>query len=103
MDFVLSKEQEMARGLFRQFAETEAKPLAQEIDETERFPIETVKKMQKYGFMGIPFAKEYGGQGCDSLTYAICVEELSRVCGRADQQVRYAGAEGKIPDSAGKG
>ncbi len=67
MDFVLSKEQEMARGLFRQFAETEAKPLAQEIDETERFPIETVKKMQKYGFMGIPFAKEYGGQGCDSL------------------------------------
>ena len=81
MDFVLSKEQEMARGLFRQFAETEAKPLAQEIDETERFPIETVKKMQKYGFMGIPFAKEYGGQGCDSLTYAICVEELSRVCG----------------------
>ena len=81
MDFVLSKEQEMARGLFRQFAETEAKPLAQEIDETERFPIETVKKMQKYGFMGIPFAKEYGGQGGDSLTYAICVEELSRVCG----------------------
>ena len=81
MDFVLSKEQEMARGLFREFAETEAKPLAQEIDETERFPIETVKKMQKYGFMGIPFAKEYGGQGCDSLTYAICVEELSRVCG----------------------
>ena len=81
MDFVLSKEQEMARGLFRQFAETEAKPLAQEIDETERFPIETVRKMQKYGFMGIPFAKEYGGQGCDSLTYAICVEELSRVCG----------------------
>ena len=81
MDFVLSREQEMARSLFRQFAETEAKPLAQEIDETERFPIETVEKMQKYGFMGIPFAKEFGGQGCDSLTYAICVEELSRVCG----------------------
>lgn len=81
MDFVLSKEQEMARGLFRQFAETEVKPLAQEVDETEHFPIETVKKMQKYGFMGIPFSKEMGGQGCDSLTYAICVEELSRVCG----------------------
>ena len=81
MDFVLSNEQQMARNLFRQFAETEAKPLAQEVDETERFPIETVEKMQKYGFMGIPFAKEYGGQGCDSLTYAICVEELSRVCG----------------------
>ena len=48
MDFVLSKEQEMARGLFRQFAETEAKPLAQEIDETERFPIETVE-IRLYG------------------------------------------------------
>ncbi|MFR6343510.1 MAG: acyl-CoA dehydrogenase [Christensenellales bacterium] len=81
MDFVLSKEQEMARGLFRQFAETEVKPLSQEVDENEHFPIETVKKMQKYGFMGIPFSKEMGGQGCDSLTYAICVEELSRVCG----------------------
>ena len=81
MDFVLSKEHEMARTLFREFAETEVKPLAQEVDETERFPRETVEKMAKYGFMGIPFAKEYGGQGCDSLTYAMCVEELSRVCG----------------------
>ncbi|MBS6212268.1 MAG: acyl-CoA dehydrogenase [Proteus hauseri] len=81
MDFVLSKEHEMARTLFREFAETEVKPLAQEVDETERFPRETVEKMAKYGFMGIPFAKEYGGQGCDSLTYAMCVEEMSRVCG----------------------
>lgn len=81
MDFLLSKEQEMARQLFRQFAETEVKPLAQEVDETEHFPSDTVAKMAKYGFMGIPFPKEYGGQGCDTLTYAICVEELARVCG----------------------
>lgn len=81
MDFVLSKEQEMARQLFRDFAEKEVKPLAQEIDEQERFPAETVEKLAKYGFLGIPFAKEYGGQGCDTLTYALCVEELSRVCG----------------------
>ena len=80
MDFVLSKEQEMARQLFRDFAEKEVKPLAQEVDEEERFPAETVAKMQKFGFMGIPFPKDMGGQGCDSLTYAICVEELSRVC-----------------------
>jgi len=80
MDFVLSKEQEMARQLFREFAEKEAKPLAEEIDEQERFPSETVEKMQKYGFMGITGPKKYGGQGCDTLTYAICVEELSRVC-----------------------
>ena len=80
MDFVLSKEQEMARQLFRDFAEKEVKPLAQEVDEEERFPAETVAKMQKFGFMGIPFPKELGGQGCDTLTYAMCVEELSKVC-----------------------
>ena len=81
MDFTLSKEHEMARTLFREFAQNEVKPLAQETDETEVFPRETVDKMQKLGFLGIPMPKEYGGQGCDSLTYAICIEELSKVCG----------------------
>jgi len=81
MDFNLSNKQEMARTLFREFAENEVKPLAQEVDEKEEFPVETVKKMAKYGFMGIPVAKEYGGQGCDNLTYALCVEELAKVCG----------------------
>ena len=81
MDFTLSKEHEMARTLFRDFAQKEVKPLAQEVDETEIFPTETVVKMKKLGFMGIPVPKEYGGQGCDTLTYAMCVEELSKVCG----------------------
>ena len=81
MDFVLDKKHEMARTLFREFAENEVKPLAQEVDETERFPMETVEKMARYGFFGIPIPKEYGGQGCDILTYAMCVEELSKVCG----------------------
>ncbi len=81
MDFTLPKEHEMARQLFKEFAENEVKPLAQEIDEQHRFPRETVEKMAKYGFMGIPVPKEYGGQGCDTLTYAMCVEELSKVCG----------------------
>ena len=81
MDFTLPKEHEMARQLFKDFAEKEVKPLAQEIDEEHRFPRETVEKMAKYGFMGIPVPKEYGGQGCDTLTYAMCVEELSKVCG----------------------
>ena len=71
----------MARQLFKEFAENEVKPLAQEVDETEHFPEETVAKMQKLGFMGIPVPKEYGGQGCDPLTYIMCVEELSKVCG----------------------
>lgn len=81
MNFVLSKEQEMARQLFQDFAQKEVKPLAQELDEQERFPAETIEKMARYGFLGIPFAKEYGGQGCDTLTYALCVEEMSKVCG----------------------
>ena len=81
MDFTLSKEHEMARTLFKEFAEKEVKPLAQEIDEEHRFPRETVDKLAKYGFLGIPVSKEYGGQGCDILTYAMCVEELSKVCG----------------------
>ncbi len=81
MDFTLDKKHEMARALFREFAEKEVKPLAQETDENEQFPEETVKKMQKNGFMGIPIPKEYGGQGCDVLTYVMCVEELSKVCG----------------------
>ena len=81
MDFTLSKEHEMARSLFREFAEKEVKPLAIEVDETEEFPKETVAKMAKEGFMGIPIPKEYGGQGCDVLTYAMCVEELAKVCG----------------------
>ncbi len=81
MDFTLSKGHEMARNLFREFAETEIKPIAQEIDETERFPFESVEKLGKYGMMGVPIPREYEGQGCDTLTYAMLVEELSRVCG----------------------
>ena len=81
MDFGLSKKHEMARSLFKEFAENEVKPLAQEVDETEKFPTGTVEKMAKYGFLGIPVPKKLGGQGCDILTYAMCVEELSKVCG----------------------
>ena len=81
MNFELNNEQSMAREMFAAFAEKEVKPLAHDIDEEERFPAETVEKMQKYGFFGIPFPKEFGGQGCDVLTYIMCVEELSKVCG----------------------
>jgi len=81
MDFTLSKEHEMARQLFHDFAQNEVKPLAQEVDETEIFPRATVEKMAKAGFMGIPIPKEYGGQGCDTLTYVMCIEELAKVCG----------------------
>ncbi len=81
MDFTLDKQHEMARTLFHDFAQNEVKPLAQEVDETERFPMETVQKLGKYGMMGVPIPREFGGQGCDTLTYVLLVEELSKVCG----------------------
>lgn len=80
MDFVLSKEHQMLRKMYRDFAENEVKPLAEEVDEKEMFPMETVKKMGKLGMMGVYFPKQYGGAGADVLSYAMCVEELSKVC-----------------------
>ena len=81
MEFNLSKTHELFRQMIREFAEKEVKPLATELDEEEKFPVETVKKMAEIGIMGIPIPKEYGGAGGDNLMYAIAVEELSRVCG----------------------
>lgn len=76
MDFKLSKEQEMIRNVMKEFAECEVKPIAAEVDETSRFPRETVEKMARYNMLGIPFPKEYGGAGGDEIAYAIAVEEL---------------------------
>ncbi|GAA0675596.1 MULTISPECIES: acyl-CoA dehydrogenase [Clostridium] len=81
MNFALSKEQELVRQMVREFAIDKVKPIAAEIDRTEEFPMENVKLMAKYGMMGIPFAKEYGGAGGDTLAYILAVEELSKVCG----------------------
>ena len=66
--------------MIRSFAENEVKPLAAEVDEQERFPMETVEKMGKLGLMGIPIPKQYGGQGGTVQMYIMAVEELSRVC-----------------------
>lgn len=80
MDFSLSKEHLMLQQLYRAFAEKEVKPLAELIDEKEMFPEETVKKLSRYGFLGIPFPKEWGGSGGDNLAYVMAVEELSKAC-----------------------
>ncbi|MDR1765916.1 MAG: acyl-CoA dehydrogenase [Lachnospiraceae bacterium] len=80
MDFILKPEYEMCRDSYRRFAETVAAPIAIDVDEQELFPLDTVNQMGKAGFMGIPIPAQYGGQGADNLAYAICVEELSRVC-----------------------
>ena len=80
MEFNIPKTHELFRQMIREFAENEVKPLAAEVDEEERFPVETVKKMAEIGLMGIPIPKEYGGAGGDNVMYAMAVEELSRVC-----------------------
>ena len=80
MNFQLTKEQEFVRKMVRAFAETEVEPLAADVDKEHRFPEETVEKMARYGMFGIPFPTKYGGAGGDEISYAITVEELSRVC-----------------------
>nr|WP_303328544.1 acyl-CoA dehydrogenase [uncultured Butyricimonas sp.] len=80
MDFSLSKQEQLFLQMIREFAEKEVKPLAAEVDESERFPMETVQKMAKLGIMGIPFPVEFGGAGGNNILYTMAVEELSRVC-----------------------
>ena len=80
MDFSLSKQEQLFLQMIREFAEKEVKPLAAEVDESERFPMETVQKMAKLGIMGIPFPVELGGAGGSNILYTMAVEELSRVC-----------------------
>lgn len=80
MNFELTREQQLVQQMVREFAVNEVKPIAAEIDETERFPMENVKKMGELGMMGIPFPKENGGAGGDVLSYILAVEELSKVC-----------------------
>ena len=67
--------------MIKEFAENEVKPLAQQVDEEERFPLETVEKMAKLGLMGIIVPKEYGGAGGNYPMYISAVEELSKHCG----------------------
>lgn len=80
MDFSFTKQEQLFLQMIREFAEKEVKPLAAEVDEEERFPIETVKKMAKIGLMGIPVPTQYGGAGGTNIMYGMAVEELSRVC-----------------------
>lgn len=80
MDFSLNKQEQLFLQMVREFAANEVKPLAADIDEQERFPMETVEKMKKIGFFGIPVPKQYGGQGGTNQIYTMAVEELSRAC-----------------------
>ena len=79
MNFILNSSQRLAQDMFRRFAESEIRPVAAQMDETESFSMDLLEKMQKQGFFGIPFPKKYGGAGADTMTYALCMEEVSKV------------------------
>lgn len=81
MYFKTTEAHEEFRQMIRKFAEEEVKPYAFMMDQNNEFPMEAVKKMGEMNLMGIPYPKEYGGAGLDVMSYAIAVEELSRVDG----------------------
>jgi len=81
MNFELTKEQIMIRTMVRDFAEAVIKPRAIEIDREAKFPEDIFQQMGKLGLMGIPFPEEYGGSGGDTISYALAVEEIGKVCG----------------------
>ena len=78
--FELSEEQLMVREMCREFAENELREQAVEIDKTHRFPIETTRKLGELGIMGVVYPDKYSGSGMDYVSYALAVEEISRVC-----------------------
>lgn len=79
MDFKLDKTHLLMQEMFRRFAETEIKPLAKEMDEKEAYDPALLAQLQRYGFFGIPYSRQYGGAGSDTLAYTLCMEEVSKV------------------------
>jgi alkylation response protein AidB-like acyl-CoA dehydrogenase len=77
-NLTLSSEHEMIRQAARDFAQNELVPIAPEFDETGDFPIDTIRKMGKMGFMGIEIPEEYGGAGLDTLAYVLALEEICK-------------------------
>lgn len=81
MFFKTTEQHEILRTRIREFAEEEVKPIAFMLDQENKFPSEVIHKLSDIGMMGIPYPKEYGGAGLDIISYAVAVEELSRVDG----------------------
>jgi alkylation response protein AidB-like acyl-CoA dehydrogenase len=79
VNYDLGEERELLRRTVREFAETRVAPVAEELDREARFPYELVAELAELGLMGIPIPEEYGGAGADTLSYAIAVEELTRI------------------------
>jgi len=97
MNFELTKEQTMIKEMVRNFAEDIIKPKAIEIDKEAKFPEEIFQKMGELGLMGIPFPEQYGGSGGDTISYALAVEEIGRVCGSTGLSYAAAVSLGASP------
>jgi butyryl-CoA dehydrogenase len=80
VDLELTEEQKLLQRTVRDFAEAEVKPIARELDETGRFPLETLRKAGELGLTGIAVPESYGGAGMDHICYSIVIEEIARVC-----------------------
>lgn len=80
MPLHLTDEQKMMRDTVRRLAQNEIAPRAAHYDSTHEFPWENIKKMSELGLMGVPIPEEWGGAGCDFLTYILTIEEISRAC-----------------------
>lgn len=81
MDFTLTQEQILIQMMVREFAQEQIAPLASHRDEKKEFPYSIIKKMGELGLFGLPFSEEYGGEGGDTISYALAVEEIGRACG----------------------
>ncbi|MGV2620175.1 UNVERIFIED_CONTAM: acyl-CoA dehydrogenase [Halobacillus marinus] len=97
MNFEWTKEQEMTRNMVRDFADKVIGPRAVAIDKNAEFPEDIFKEMGKLGLLGIPFPEEYGGSGGDTVTYALAVEEIGRVCGSTGLSYAAAVSLGASP------
>src|SRR5580698_9892889 len=80
MNIELTEDQELLRRTVREFAETEVKPVARELDETGHFPREIIRKAGEIGLTGVCVAEKYGGSAMDHMAYSIVIEEIARVC-----------------------
>lgn len=97
MNFELTKEQEMTRKMVRDFAEDKIQPRAIEIDTKAEFPEDLFKEMGELGLLGIPFPESVGGSGGDTISYALAVEEIGRVCGSTGLSYAAAVSLGASP------
>ncbi|MGJ9460508.1 acyl-CoA dehydrogenase family protein [Oceanobacillus sp. CF4.6] len=97
MNFELTKEQTMIKKMVRDFAEEVIRPRAIEIDTKAAFPEDIFAQMGKLGILGIPFPEEYGGSGGDTMSYALAVEEIGRVCGSTGLSYAAAVSLGASP------